>query len=170
LPFRAVNRRGDPGYQPGFQRHHLLPRQVLNERCFATMIGKVGMERVGFDDFRSNGLLLPCKGEAAMRMQLPLHRGPHRTYNAMVIARLGLIEQSWSHQRFRSPDMAIEQAVMRLRLLQGALRRRLLAGNHARMRLNRMDPLGAGLDFSDLDRMAELLWAETVGVAELVAT
>ena len=25
LPFRTINRAVDPGYQPGMQRHHLLP-------------------------------------------------------------------------------------------------------------------------------------------------
>jgi len=29
LPFRAVNRRDKPDYQPGMQRHHLLPCQLL---------------------------------------------------------------------------------------------------------------------------------------------
>ena len=49
---------------------------------------------------------------------------------------------------------------MRHELLQRALRRRLLAG-HRRMRLNRRDPLGTGLDFGELDAMADLLWVQT---------
>lgn len=39
LPFAAVNRRDAIGYQPGLQRHHLLPRQLLRRSCFARMIG-----------------------------------------------------------------------------------------------------------------------------------
>jgi hypothetical protein len=49
---------------------------------------------------------------------------------------------------------------MRLTLLQGALRRRLLAES-TRLRLNRGDPLGTGRDFAELDALAELLWCET---------
>jgi hypothetical protein len=160
LPFRTINRRGDPGYQPGMQRHHLLPRQLLSARCFARLFDRVGRERVGFDDFRRNGLLLPCHEAGALRIGLPLHRGPHRDYNAMVFERVGRIESGWAAEGSRSPDRALEEALMRLSLLQGALRRRLLA-ERARLRLNRGDPLGAGRDFADLDAMAELLWQET---------
>ena len=41
------------------------------------MLEMVGTERIGFDDFRSNGLLLPANDTAAVRIGLPLHRGPH---------------------------------------------------------------------------------------------
>ena len=92
LPFRAVNRKDTPGYQPGMQRHHLLPCQLLSERCFGPLFDSIGRDRLGFDDFRSNGLLLPASGESALRLRLPLHRGPHRDYNAMVAERVGQIE------------------------------------------------------------------------------
>lgn len=49
---------------------------------------------------------------------------------------------------------------MRLRLLQTALRRRLL-DERKRLILNRKDPLGTGFDFAELDAMAEALWAST---------
>jgi hypothetical protein len=84
LSFRSVNRKDAAGYQPGMQRHHLLPNQLLSKRCFAPLFEAVGRDRLGFDDFRLNGLLLPANGEAALKMRLPLHRGPHRDYNAMV--------------------------------------------------------------------------------------
>jgi hypothetical protein len=160
LPFRTINRRGEPGYQPGMQRHHLLPRQLLNARCLHRLFDRGGRERVGFDDFRRNGLLLPCTEPAALGIGLPLHRGPHRAYNAMVFERVGRIESDWAAQRLRAPEPALEEALMRLGLLQRALRRRLLA-DRARLLLNRGDPLGAGRDFADLDAMAELLWRET---------
>jgi len=142
------------------QRHHLLPRQLLSARCFGRLFDRLGRERVGFDDFRRNGLLLPCTDRAALRIRLPLHRGPHRDYNAMVFERVGRIEGDWATRRLRTPDLAAREALMRLALLQGALRRRLLADT-ARLRLNRGDPLGAGRDFAELDAMAELLWRET---------
>jgi len=162
LSFRAVNRRGEAGYDPGLQRHHILPRQILGQRCFAPLLGALGRERLGFDDFRRNGLLLPANDSAAVRIGLPLHRGPHRAYNQLVIERLGQIEQGWAAQRPRAPEVALSDALERLTLLQRALRRRLLE-QHRRMRLNRRDPLGAGVDFAELDAMAALLWPATEG-------
>jgi hypothetical protein len=142
------------------QRHHLLPRQLISARSFTRLFDRLGRERIGFDDFRRNGLLLPCNEPAALRFGLPLHRGPHRDYNAMVIERVGRIESGWAARRLRTPEQALEEALMRLALLHAALRRRLLA-DRARLRLNRGDPLGAGRDFTELDAMAEMLWRET---------
>ena len=160
LPFRTINRAVDPGYQPGMQRHHLLPRQLLSARWFGALFDRLGCDRVGFDDFRRNDLLLPCTDRAAIGIGLPLHRGPHGHYNAMVFERVGQIESGWARRRLRKSDDALEDALMRLALLQRALRRRLLA-ERRRLRLNRADPLGSGRDFTELDAMAELLWRET---------
>jgi hypothetical protein len=160
LPFRYVNRRDEPGFQPGMQRHHLLPRALLTARSLGPMLDGIGRDRLGFEDFRRNGLLLPATERAALGIGLPMHRGPHRDYNAMVIDRVGTIESRWATRRWRRPEAALEEALMRLALLQGALRRRLLA-ERRRLRLNRGDPLGAGRDFAELDAMAELLWRET---------
>jgi len=158
IAFRAVNRRGEPGYDPSLQRHHLLPRQLLSRRCFGVMFETLGRERVGFDDFRVNGLLLPASEEATVRTGMPLHRGPHRRYNEVVIARVGRIEESWAVARRRDPEDALGEALMRLQLLQGALRRQLLA-ERRRVLLNSRDPLGTGFDFTELDAMAEALWS-----------
>lgn len=161
LPFRSVNRIGQPDYQPGMQRHHLLPCQLLSRRCFACLFDAVGPERLAIDDFRRNGLLLPASDRAALRIRLPLHRGPHRTYNGMVVERVGQIERDWACSRQRAPEIAIGQALMRLDLLQRALRRRLLRSDGTRLKLNRGDPLGSGADFTALDAMAEALWVGT---------
>jgi hypothetical protein len=160
LPFRAINRRDEPGYQPGMQRHHLLPRQLLSAHCFGPLFDRLGRDSVGFDDFRRNGLLLPATERAAVGIGLPLHRGPHRDYNAMVCERVGQIEGAWADRRLRAPEVALEDALMRLELLQRALRRRLLDDTR-RLLLNRGDPLGSGRDFAELDAMAELLWRGT---------
>lgn len=157
LSFRAVNRRDQPGYEPGMQRHHLLPRQILSRSCFAGLFSALGREQVDFDDFRRNGLLLPANDVTAARIGLPLHRGPHRDYNALVIERVGGIETVWSARRLKAPEIALREAYVSLAELQQALRRELL-DQHRRIRLNRNDPLGAGLDFSELDAMADLLW------------
>ena len=160
LSFRAINRRDTPGYQPGLQRHHILPRQILTRSCFHPMLGEVGRERLHFDDFRHNGLLLPANDAAAVRIGLPLHRGPHRDYNAMVIERVGQIEAGWSAVRSYAPEVALAEALEGLRHLQAALRRSLLDQQN-RLTLNRRDPFRTDLDFAELDAMADLLWPAT---------
>jgi hypothetical protein len=158
IAFRSVNVPGAAGYDPGLQRHHLLPRQLLSQRCFGALFAEVGRARVGFDDFRRNGLLLPATESASIRTGMPLHRGPHRRYNEVVIARVGRIEASWAFARRRDDGVALAEALLRLHLLQAALRRQLLA-QRRRVLLNRNDPLGTGFDFGELDAMAESLWA-----------
>ena len=159
IPFRSVNVPGKPGYSPDFQRHHLLPRALLGRRAFGRMIGALGPERIGFHDFRRNGLLLPATELGALRIGLPLHRGPHGTYSEMVTERCGQIELGWSRTRRYDPELASMEALMRLDLLQRALRRRLLTPPKGEeIVLNRRDP---ALDYSHLDRMAEMLWQAT---------
>ncbi len=74
------------------RRHHLLPLQLLRQKSLASMFAGIGPRRMVFDDFRTNGLLLPATEQAALVLGLPLHRGPHRIYNAMVAERIGQIE------------------------------------------------------------------------------
>ena len=158
IAFRAVNARSSAAYDPGLQRHHLLPCQLLSQRCFGRMFSEVGRTNVGFDDFRRNGLLLPATEAASVRSGMPLHRGPHPRYNEVVIARVGRIEASWAEQRLHDREAALVEALLRLHLLQSALRRQLLA-QRRRVVLSRKDPLGTGFDFAQLDAMAEALWA-----------
>ena len=158
IAFHSVNARGAEGYDPGSQRHHLLPRQLLSQRCFGRLFADVGRVRVGFDDFRRNGILLPATEDASVRSGMPLHRGPHRRYNEVVIARVGRIEARWSVARRTDEDKALIEVLLRLHLLQGALRRQLLS-QRRRILLNRKDPIGTGFDFTELDAMAEALWA-----------
>jgi hypothetical protein len=161
IAFRAVNRRGAPDHDPGLQRHHILPRQLLDRRCFGRLFDQLGTEQIGFDDFRRNGLLLPASESAVRRLALPLHRGPHHAYNRVVIERVGQIEHAWSAACPGTPDRAADDAAMRLALLQSALRRKLLDPSRGRSALHRRDPLGAGSDFTELDAMADLLWPAT---------
>lgn len=127
------------------------------------MIGHFGADRLGIHDFRRNGQLLPASERAATKTGLPLHRGPHRAYNEMVIERIGQIESDWSRSRASGPSADVV-ALMRFDLLQRALRRRFLdPRSWARVPLNRRDP---ALEFSHLDEMAELFWAETGVVAD----
>lgn len=160
LPFRSINRRGTRGHNPGLQRHHLLPKQLLKGAYFGKMFTAIGKANVGFDDFRTNGILLPCREDTAIRLCLPLHRGPHRDYNEMVIDRVGQIEREWSSARLSDPDLAIKESIFRLSLLQRALRKRLMV-QHRRLILNQKDPVGTGFDFDELDAMAGALWEAT---------
>ena len=171
LPFRRVNRPNAPGHRPDLQKHHLLPRQLLMRQCFAPMFEALGFGAIGFDDFRRNGMLLPASEKAALRAGLPLHRGPHVTYNEMVTERVGQIELTWTDHVRSNPEQAMRDALMRLELLQRALRKRLLTLRRESSRLNRFDPLGAGRDFSQLDAIADALWGATaVAAARPVAS
>lgn len=159
ISFRKVNRRSSADYQPDMQRHHLLPRQVMQSTSFQRLFEQVGRKAIGFDDFRANGLLLPCSSNAALRTGLPLHRGPHRAYNQLVEERVGQIESGWALRHVRDCRAANDEAYLRLRLLQGALRRRLMQREKGGFILNRKDPFRAGVDFTELDAMVELLWS-----------
>lgn len=162
LPFGKVNVPGDSSYQPEQQRHHLIPRQVLQLPGLRQMIGALGIEDVAIHDFRRNGQLLPSSEREALRVGLPLHRGPHRAYNELVIERIGQIEADWSRERTRNRN-ADYAALMRFDLLQRALRRRFLdPRNWSRVPLNTRDP---ALDFRHLDEMADLFWSDTAAVA-----
>jgi hypothetical protein len=161
VSFRAVNRRGRADHDPGLQRHHLLPRQLLMKTAFSRMFTGIGGTRHRFHDFRENGLLLPSNEPAVIRMGMPLHRGPHRHYNDLVITRVGQIEVTWARGRLRNSEDAAVQAHMRLVLLQRALRRVLLDSRGRRFVLNGRDPLGVGVDYSDLDAAAEAIWGAT---------
>ena len=143
------------------QRHHLLPCQVMKRPVFAKLVDAIGGDRIGFDDFRRNGLLLPSTEDRARRTLLPLHRGPHRIYNEAVASRIGQREADWQARRRRSDLSASLTALMRPNLLQKALRRRLLAPDRKPVCLNLRDPLASGLDFSELDALADSLWAAT---------
>lgn len=125
------------------------------------MIGSLGADRLGIHDFRRNGQLLPASESAALRAGLPLHRGPHRAYNELVIERIGQIEADWSRDREQGRG-ADYVALMRFDLLQRALRRRLLdPRNWSRAPLNARDP---ALDFGNLDEMVDLFWSDTASV------
>lgn len=169
LPFRAVNRPGRSGYDPGLQRHHLLPREVLGARPFAALFRALDPRCVGFDDFRRNGLLLPATCEAAVMLALPLHRGPHPVYTAMVMERVGAVERDWSARCGAAAGAARADALFRLALLQRALRRGLLRHHAPVPALNRRDPALQADLFADLDAMADRLWAATDGADQSAA-
>ena len=124
------------------------------------MFDCLGRARIGMDDFRRNGLLLPSREDVAARMLLPLHRGPHRQYNEMVLDRLGGIERRWVRGKGQWSRRAAVAALERLGRLQRRLAAELL--DHRRpIRLNRHCRLGLGTDFTALDALADQLWETT---------
>jgi len=122
------------------------------------MLDMLAPQWPGLNDFRSNGLLLPCREATALRLALPLHRGPHGRYNAMVAERVGRIEAEW---RRNTTARRCEQALFRLLLLQRTLRRLLLDANRRRPMLNRRDPGTQTPDLAELDALADSLWCRT---------
>ena len=171
--FSSVNRRGSAGYSPGWQRHHLLPRQLLSHGSLERFFAELLPQGLGFENFGTNGVLLPATEKLALKHGLPLHRGPHRLYNELVLERVAAIEMSWSQSRNRRQILgsaaadrlrrqrANDDALERMALLQRALKRRLLTSSGNPLILNRKDPVGTGIDFSHLDAMADLLWDDT---------
>lgn len=161
IPFRSVNLPGMSGYNSNLQRHHVIPRQALTKSSFSLMFETIGRHRIGFDDFRVNGMLLPMREESALRMRLPLHRGPHRRYNEMVMERIGQIEREWTISQRRYNASAGVEATMRLSLLRSALRRKLLDSIGRGIMLNKRDPRVEAAGFANLDAMADALWGAT---------
>ncbi len=143
------------------QRHHILPREVTNKSCFGRLVQGVGKDHLALDDFRTNGLLLPSLEQASQILGLPLHRGPHRRYNEVVLERFSQLESHWRQERQRDADRAALDLLLRMRLLQQALRRALLRPAGRLSRLNRRDPAWQTVDFGDLDAQAEAIWAQT---------
>lgn len=163
IPFRSANHCRDPKYKHSSQRHHLLPLQLLGLKCFEPMFSNLGSDAIGFHDFRVNGLLLPSTERRSAETGLPLHGGPHKRYNEVVIMRVGSIEKDWSTSFSQDNEGANQVALSRIQWLQKALRRRLLVGtsqnsNCRPLVLNRHDPIGTGYDFTELDDMAETLF------------
>lgn len=75
----------------GFQCHHLIPVRVCNMASFRSFFEKSRTSGFDPDDFRLNGMHLPCREKIAVAFGLPLHRGPHPAYNQMVAERLAAI-------------------------------------------------------------------------------
>lgn len=160
-PFSAVNRPGSHGFRKGWQKHHLLPRQLMSRRCLTTMFSSIGTDELWLDDFDRNGVLLPGSEVIAMEVGLPMHRGPHHLYNELVFERVGAVEMEWSRNCSRDAAGARNVALARIKLVQRGLARRLKGEGRTRMTLSRRDPIGRDVDFATLDAMADQLWAVT---------
>ncbi len=142
----------------GFQKHHLIPVQLLKKRAFLRMFEIA--QQAGFDsrDFKSNGIYLPAKERLVIECGRPLHRGPHPKYNALVCERLGLIEAS-IHKKNSTLDA--NNIAFRLSYLQRGLRRSLLQRPRS-MTLNKRDPMSRAINFNSLDHDVDNIWSKLV--------
>jgi hypothetical protein len=138
-----------------FHRHHLIPSEVIRRTAFLPFF--LSLQCCGFDpnDFVTNGVLLPCTANAAVEHRLPLHRGPHRNYNALVAERIATLIRN----HCPAPSLPARQtdALAAVRLLQRGLRRGLVQ-QPSFIRLNRRDPMSRDVDFRELDSEVEWLW------------
>lgn len=123
----------------GYQRHHLIPVEVIRHPAFATLFALVS--QVGFSphDFASNGVCLPACERMAIRTGLPLHRGPHPHYTQLVGEQVSVLSRDLT---LDGPSVAIA-LMIRLGHLQGSLRRSLGQANSS-LWLNRRDPRHTG--------------------------
>jgi hypothetical protein len=137
-----------------FQRHHLIPVNVIGRRAFAKLFAVAG--RVGFDarNFLSNGVLLPATEKMAEATGLPLHRGPHKYYDQIVAECLSTVANK--------QHICAISACRDISELQGSLRRALHHGSA--MMLNRNDPRGVASPLLKLDH--DIL---QIGAAALLA-
>ena len=156
IAFCRVNRRGQPDYWPNRQRHHLLPVALFRRKQFRQFF--IDLMAVGFefDDFPTNGVLLPTTEAETLRCGLPLHRGPHPRYNALILMRAETIRAVYAWSRRRLWDRL--DCLYRLRLLQNAVRRALSGSPAFPVSLHQRDPMRARLDFGTIDEMIERAW------------
>ena len=129
----------------GFQRHHLIPVNLIQRRTFAPVF--LLAKSVGFDaqNFLSNGALLPATEVMVEQTGLRLHRGPHPQYDQLVADCLNEISNALA----KDPGAAPVLAYRWISELQGRLRRAL--HNDASLMLNRNDPRGAICPMFKLD-------------------
>ena len=141
----AFNRAG--GVRSGYQRHHLIPVEVVCQPAFSSFTA--ALKHVGFDprNFATKGLWLPCSEDAALETGLPMHRGPHPHYNEFVGDQVAFL---YHNLTLSSPDGAAKLK-SRLHHLQGNLWRALSKAD-TQMWLSRRDPredLGTFATFDD---------------------
>lgn len=154
---------GAPPPRTGFQRHHLVPVALLRRPQMAAMFDGLEAEGFALHCFEQNGLILPACERTALSLGHALHRGPHHGYNDVIAAR---VDQIRDHFVLHAPaDLggARRVAVMRLRLLQDAMRRALTDRHGGGFWLNRRDPMRLFADRPYLDDAIERLFGREEG-------
>ncbi|MGI9362552.1 MAG: AHH domain-containing protein [Parasphingorhabdus sp.] len=159
MRFSMINRKNDAGYIPGFQRHHLIPLQAASIAEIRKPLDAMGRGGFDFDNFVTNGVLLPSDEHLAIKTGHPLHRGPHPRYNELVIERLLLIIRL-----SKQINEEVQRKVffrLRIVLLQSTLRKALIGSPLPIFRLNKRDPGLSSSDFAELDSCVDALYTAT---------
>lgn len=131
----------------GFQRHHLIPLEIMRRRQFADLFAVLEGDGLRLARFPDNGLHLPAHEAVAAALGHALHRGPHPAYTDVVAARLEAIRRSARLDQPADHWAAID----RVRTLQHALRRALTDRHGQHLWLNRRDPMRIFADRAYLD-------------------
>lgn len=157
--FSMINRKDQGDYHPCYQRHHLIPLQAASMSDIREPLDQMVRGGLDFDDFESNGVLLPATEQAAFETGQPLHRGPHPRYNQLVIDRLSLIIKLCN----RIDNDVERRSFFRLRigLLQSVLRRALVSPALRVFQLNKKDPSLSSSAFAELDSCVDALYVAT---------
>jgi A nuclease family of the HNH/ENDO VII superfamily with conserved AHH len=123
----------------------VIPVNIIGSRVFAGLFALVA--QVGFNphSFIANGLLLPSTEAMAVYTGLPLHRGPHKHYDALIAEGLNIV---W--EQMRREQVADNVTVLRLLSEFVGHVRRALQHDDA-LRLNRNDPRITHYPLSTLD-------------------
>jgi A nuclease family of the HNH/ENDO VII superfamily with conserved AHH len=141
---------------PGFQRHHLIPLQLVRRQQFAALFSALEQSGLRLGQFPDNGLHLPAREVDAAALGHALHRGPHPAYTDVVAARIDAI---CSRVRLDRPTDQWA-AIDRIRTLQRALRRALTDRHRQSLWLNRRDPMRLFADRAYLDAAIDALFGE----------
>lgn len=120
LAFRSVNRPTAPDFRDGWQRHHLIPRQLADHGETATVLHAITRWGFAIDDFRANGILLPATCRESEISGLPIHAGPHPGYNRRVAQHISAIGRTVRHPLIRLARVRLLQAQLRATLTSPA--------------------------------------------------
>ncbi len=154
VSFKAVNRRGDSDYRDDWQRHHLIPLQLSRDLRTAPLFARLKAAGFDFDDFETNGILLPATRAAARTSQYPMHAGPHPLYNRCVADRILAIGGYGERRACRTDPL-----LFHVRHLQIALRSTLREGRLAARPLDTLDLSGSEAHLRALDAAVDALFA-----------
>ena len=140
----------------GWHRHHLLPNHLLRYPDLRDFVGELADPNIWLGDFPSNGMFLPAEEAIARAVRLPLHRGSHRTYNAMVIDALDDIQCGTVRLR-----LGLQGRIAAIRGLQRRLRTLLQqSAVDTEVVLAGRDPFGPSL--AALDLRTDAMFADTM--------
>jgi A nuclease family of the HNH/ENDO VII superfamily with conserved AHH len=148
--------------RPGWHRHHLLPSTIRQYPDLRDFISDIAGSGAGLDDFATNGMFLPAEETLATAAHLPLHRGPHRNYNSVVLETLETLRQGAARMRLTGAGR-----IAAVRGLQRRLHALLRASAlDAEVELASRDPFGLTVAGAKLDRRTDAMVVASLSEGE----